>query len=62
MSEEELNESIDRMAEAAFEDQSTTANPKEALISEIKDMIKHHMIISNNLSDNNHLTHLKLQK
>ncbi len=35
VSEEELNESIDRMAELAFEDDAT-ANPKEALISEIK--------------------------
>ncbi|WP_251633840.1 iron-containing alcohol dehydrogenase, partial [Staphylococcus aureus] len=40
VSEEELNESIDRMAELAFEDQCTTANPKEALISEIKDIIQ----------------------
>ncbi len=47
----------------SVEDQCTTANPKKTLISEIKDMItKHHMIISNNLSDNNHITHLKLQK
>ncbi|WRN68136.1 hypothetical protein UM538_06005 [Staphylococcus aureus] len=40
VSEEELNESIDRMAELAFEDQCTTANPKEALISEIKGIIQ----------------------
>ncbi len=30
---------LDRMAELAFEDQCTTANP-EALISEIKDIIQ----------------------
>ena len=59
VSEEELNESIDRMAELAFEDQCTTANPKEALISEIKDIIQTSYDYKHNLSDNNHLTHLK---
>lgn len=40
VSEEKLNSTIDRMAELAFEDQCTTANPKEALISEIKGIIQ----------------------
>lgn len=38
---EELHHStIDRMAELAFEDQCTTANPKEPLISELKGIIE----------------------
>lgn len=34
-----LNETVDRMAELAYEDQCTTANPKEPLISELKQII-----------------------
>ncbi|HCB4375091.1 TPA: iron-containing alcohol dehydrogenase, partial [Salmonella enterica] len=36
VTEELLHSTIDRMAELAFEDQCTTANPKEPLISELK--------------------------
>ncbi|REH77194.1 bifunctional acetaldehyde-CoA/alcohol dehydrogenase [Staphylococcus felis] len=35
-----LNSTIDRMAELAYEDQCTTANPKEPLISELKNIIQ----------------------
>ena len=35
-----LHSTIDRMAELAFEDQCTTANPKEPLISELKGIIE----------------------
>lgn len=34
-----LDETVDRMAELAYEDQCTTANPKEPLISELKGII-----------------------
>lgn len=40
VSEELLHSTIDRMAELAFEDQCTTANPKEPLISELKGIIE----------------------
>jgi len=40
VTEEVLNSTIDRMAELAFEDQCTTANPKEPLISELKGIIQ----------------------
>ena len=34
-----LDDTVDRMAELAYEDQCTTANPKEPLISELKQII-----------------------
>lgn len=40
VTEELLHSTIDRMAELAFEDQCTTANPKEPLISELKGIIQ----------------------
>ena len=40
VTEELLHSTIDRMAELAFEDQCTTANPKEPLISELKCIIE----------------------
>ncbi|EHJ07560.1 bifunctional acetaldehyde-CoA/alcohol dehydrogenase [Staphylococcus simiae] len=40
VTEEVLASTIDRMAELAFEDQCTTANPKEPLISELKGIIQ----------------------
>lgn len=38
VTEELLHSTIDRMAELAFEDQCTTANPKLPLISELKEI------------------------
>ncbi|MBA8762561.1 bifunctional acetaldehyde-CoA/alcohol dehydrogenase [Staphylococcus coagulans] len=40
VTEEVLNATIDRMAELSYEDQCTTANPKEPLISELKGIIQ----------------------
>lgn len=40
VTEELLHSTKDRMAELAFEDQCTTANPKEPLISELKGIIE----------------------
>ncbi|MCG1531715.1 bifunctional acetaldehyde-CoA/alcohol dehydrogenase [Staphylococcus epidermidis] len=40
VTEELLHSTIDRMAELAFEDQCTTANPKEPLISKLKGIIE----------------------
>ncbi|MBI5974857.1 bifunctional acetaldehyde-CoA/alcohol dehydrogenase [Staphylococcus canis] len=40
VTETTLNNTIDRMAELAYEDQCTTANPKEPLISELKNIIQ----------------------
>ena len=40
VTEKLLHSTIDRMAELAFEDQCTTANPKEPLISELKGIIE----------------------
>ncbi|EIP8081205.1 bifunctional acetaldehyde-CoA/alcohol dehydrogenase [Enterococcus faecalis] len=37
--QETLDTTVDRMAELAYEDQCTTANPKEPLISELKQII-----------------------
>lgn len=39
VSQETLDKTVDRMAELAYEDQCTTANPKEPLISELKQII-----------------------
>ena len=39
VSQETLDTTVDRMAELAYEDQCTTANPKEPLISELKQNI-----------------------
>ena len=39
ITKKQLDKSIDRLADLAFEDQCTTANPKEPLVSEIKDII-----------------------
>ncbi|EIW9707668.1 bifunctional acetaldehyde-CoA/alcohol dehydrogenase [Enterococcus faecalis] len=39
VSQEKLDTTVDRMAELAYEDQCTTANPKEPLISELKQII-----------------------
>ncbi|MDT2813474.1 bifunctional acetaldehyde-CoA/alcohol dehydrogenase [Vagococcus carniphilus] len=39
LSQETLDSTVDRMAELAYEDQCTTANPKEPLISELKQII-----------------------
>ena len=39
VSQETLDTAVDRMAELAYEDQCTTANPKEPLISELKQII-----------------------
>ena len=40
VTEELLHSTMNRMAELAFEDQCTTANPKEPLISELKGIIE----------------------
>ncbi|PKF60983.1 bifunctional acetaldehyde-CoA/alcohol dehydrogenase [Staphylococcus epidermidis] len=40
VTEDLLHSTIDRMAELAFEDQCSTANPKEPLISELKGIIE----------------------
>lgn len=39
VTQETLDTTVDRMAELAYEDQCTTANPKEPLISELKQII-----------------------
>lgn len=39
VTQEVLDRTVDRMAELAYEDQCTTANPKEPLISELKQII-----------------------
>ncbi|MFW7432110.1 bifunctional acetaldehyde-CoA/alcohol dehydrogenase [Vagococcus carniphilus] len=39
LSQETLDSTVDHMAELAYEDQCTTANPKEPLISELKQII-----------------------
>ncbi|MDT2674812.1 bifunctional acetaldehyde-CoA/alcohol dehydrogenase [Enterococcus dongliensis] len=39
VTQEKLDSTVDRMAELAYEDQCTTANPKEPLISELKEII-----------------------
>ena len=39
VSQETLDTTVDRMADLAYEDQCTTANPKEPLISELKQII-----------------------
>lgn len=39
VSQETLDTTVERMAELAYEDQCTTANPKEPLISELKQII-----------------------
>ncbi|MGX4685377.1 bifunctional acetaldehyde-CoA/alcohol dehydrogenase [Vagococcus sp. JNUCC 83] len=39
LSKKTLDATVDRMAELAYEDQCTTANPKEPLISELKQII-----------------------
>ncbi|BBM19614.1 aldehyde-alcohol dehydrogenase [Enterococcus avium] len=39
VTQETLDSTVDRMAELAYEDQCTTANPKEPLISELKGII-----------------------
>ncbi|CAI3437913.1 bifunctional acetaldehyde-CoA/alcohol dehydrogenase [Enterococcus cecorum] len=39
VTQEVLDATVDRMAELAYEDQCTTANPKEPLISELKQII-----------------------
>lgn len=39
VTKETLDTTVDRMAELAYEDQCTTANPKEPLISELKQII-----------------------
>jgi acetaldehyde dehydrogenase/alcohol dehydrogenase len=39
ITEEMLERDADRLAELAFEDQCTTANPKQPLISELKEII-----------------------
>ena len=39
LSKQTLDSTVDRMAELAYEDQCTTANPKEPLISELKQII-----------------------
>ncbi|MGF2942535.1 bifunctional acetaldehyde-CoA/alcohol dehydrogenase [Enterococcus xiangfangensis] len=39
VAQEKLDTTVDRMAELAYEDQCTTANPKEPLISELKEII-----------------------
>nr|WP_125958180.1 bifunctional acetaldehyde-CoA/alcohol dehydrogenase [Vagococcus bubulae] len=39
LSKKTLDDTVDRMAELAYEDQCTTANPKEPLISELKQII-----------------------
>lgn len=39
VTKEQLDRSVDRLAELAFEDQCTTANPKEPLITELKEVL-----------------------
>ena len=39
VTQEVLDATVDRMAELAYEDQCTTANPKQPLISELKQII-----------------------
>lgn len=39
VTQEVLDKTVDKMAELAYEDQCTTANPKEPLISELKQLI-----------------------
>ncbi len=39
VTQEKLDTTVDHLAELAYEDQCTTANPKEPLISELKDII-----------------------
>lgn len=39
VTENQLNETVDQLAELAYLDQCTTANPKEPLISELKEII-----------------------
>lgn len=39
VTEKQLNETVDQLAELAYLDQCTTANPKEPLISELKEII-----------------------
>ena len=39
LTQEKLDATVDRMAELAYEDQCTTANPKQPLISELKQII-----------------------
>ena len=39
LTKETLDKTVDRLAELAYEDQCTTANPKEPLISELKEII-----------------------
>ncbi|MER2295803.1 MAG: bifunctional acetaldehyde-CoA/alcohol dehydrogenase [Desemzia incerta] len=39
VTKEQLDQAADRLAELAFEDQCTTANPKEPLISELKSIL-----------------------
>ena len=39
VTQQTLDTTVDRMAELAYEDQCTTANPKEPLISELKQII-----------------------
>ncbi|MGT2772380.1 hypothetical protein [Streptococcus marimammalium] len=40
MTKAQLKADADRLAEKAYEDQCTTANPKEPLISELKEIIE----------------------
>ncbi|QIL45890.1 bifunctional acetaldehyde-CoA/alcohol dehydrogenase [Vagococcus coleopterorum] len=40
VTDKQLNSTVDRLAELAYEDQCTTANPKEPLISELKGIIE----------------------
>ncbi|WP_010532544.1 bifunctional acetaldehyde-CoA/alcohol dehydrogenase [Brachybacterium squillarum] len=40
VSREQLEESVDRLAYRAFEDQCTTANPRQPLVSELRDLIE----------------------
>ena len=39
VTKETLEATVDHLAELAYEDQCTTANPKEPLISELKEII-----------------------
>lgn len=39
VTQQQLDDTVDRLAELAYEDQCTTANPKEPLISELKEII-----------------------
>ena len=40
VTKKQLEKDIDHLAEKAYEDQCTTSNPKEPLISELKEIIK----------------------